>query len=99
MNITIKRAGTSGSPMLQAITDPLLASPHVALLRGQAELSANAGLLPVTLQSVYRPSAAVGDLIEVHDYLEGRAWRGVVSSIEIRLDGGQLTMTQQVERL
>ena len=99
MQIKINRTGTTGYPRLPDIVNPLLSNQNVALLRGQAELTASAGLLPVTLESVYRSGAMPGDLAEIHSHIDGAAWRGVTSSIEISFNDGIITMRQDIERL
>jgi len=80
MRICVKRG--LGTTYTTEINEVLISSIPVALIRGEQELNAGSGLIAVTLETVYRPTAKVGDLIEVADELLGSSWRGICTSVE-----------------
>ena len=94
--ITAKRG--SGDSFAPPITDALISTVPVALARARNELDAHSGLIPCTLSAVYRAGIETGQLVQVHDQMQGAAWQGTIGSVEIRADGIKLTVTMGIER-
>jgi hypothetical protein len=81
----------TGDRQGEDIVDRLLSSVDAQLSRGRAELDANATLQQtVDLTIVYRQGLELGQLVEVHDALQGRSYRGKITGISHRIDGGQV---------
>lgn len=82
----------SGSRNGRDIVEPLLSTNEVALARGRMELDTySPGQQPVTLTVVYRPNLRIGQLIEVHDALQGRSYRGKIVGISHRISRSEAT--------
>lgn len=71
------------------IQDPLIAEIPVAIERGRNEIDANSGLSSLEVEALIRPSLARGHLIEAHDALRGRSWRGKVTSVAFTVESGE----------
>ena len=63
------------------IVDPMITSVAVALERGRYEINEHSGMRSTTLRTKYRNGVRQGQIVEVHDALQGKSWRGKVSSI------------------
>lgn len=63
------------------IENPAISTVEVALQRGRNEIDRHSGLQEVSITSVAKPTARLGLLVEVHDALMGKSWRGKVSGI------------------
>lgn len=74
------------------IIDPLMATPLVLLERGRAEIDANSGLQKVYLTCVYRGGVQAGQLVEVHDSLQGETYRGKIVGAAYRARGNAVTL-------
>ncbi len=66
------------------IVDPLIGSVPVATERGRAEIEAGSGLRATRLIAIYRDGLLPGQLVEVHDALQGESWRGQVQAVQHR---------------
>lgn len=78
--------------------DPLLTNLTPALSRGRKELDDGEGLQDVRLTCVYRPNLKLGDLVEVMDRYQGRAYRGKVTAVEHKFDGVAVTTDLELSR-
>jgi hypothetical protein len=76
--VVMRLPGDSQGPDIQ---DSLITDVSVAIQRGRNEIDANSGLDVMDMEAVIRPSLYRGSLVEAHDALRGKAWRGKVSSI------------------
>ncbi|ABK45054.1 hypothetical protein Mmc1_2555 [Magnetococcus marinus MC-1] len=81
------------------ISDPLLATTEVKLSRGRAEIDAGEDLQEVSLTCVHRPGIMPGQIIEVHDALMGRSWRGKVTGVAHEAAGPRITTSLEVVRV
>lgn len=87
----------SGARQGEDVVDPLIATNEVAVIRGRAELDTYAsGQQPVTLTVVYRPNIRVGQLVEVHDSLQGRSYRGKVVGVSYRLNRNEAVIVVDI---
>jgi hypothetical protein len=81
------------------IVDPLLSDINVALARGRSELDTHAVLQqPIQLTARFRVGVRLGQMIEVHDAMQGVAWRGKVSGISHKYDGRKVITVLDVLR-
>lgn len=87
VSVTVARGTVSGDP----ITDPLCCTTAAATARANSALDDATRFTRYTIESVYRPGLLPGDLIEVAEARSGDTWRGMIDSIEHRLDAGRLT--------
>ena len=68
------------------IIDPLLSTEAAGVSRGQAELDIQGTVKDnVTLQIVYRSNLVTGQLVEVHDALQGVSWKGKLTAISHKI--------------
>lgn len=77
--VVIRYAGNISGPN---VTDALLSTLTAKLERGRVEMDQHA--LPsrvVSLDIVYRPNLRLGQIVEVHDDLQGGMYRGKITSI------------------
>ncbi|ABK43790.1 hypothetical protein Mmc1_1279 [Magnetococcus marinus MC-1] len=81
------------------ISDPLLATTEVKLTRGRAEIDAGEDLQEVALTCVHRPEIMPGQIIEVHDALMGRSWRGKVTGVHHEAVGPRTITSLEVARV
>ncbi|MBF0130997.1 MAG: hypothetical protein HQL75_00210 [Magnetococcales bacterium] len=63
------------------ITDPLLTTELAKRSRGQAEIDSGESLQEVSLTCIHRPGFMPGQLVEVHDALFGKSWRGKITGV------------------
>lgn len=81
------------------VVDALMASLPAALARGRAELDEHALLQqPVDLTVRFRTGVRMGQLIGVHDSLQGASWKGKITGISHRISGGQVYTSLNVMR-
>ncbi|ABK45366.1 hypothetical protein Mmc1_2875 [Magnetococcus marinus MC-1] len=81
------------------ISDPLLATTEAKLSRGRAEIDAGEDLQEISLTCVHRPGVMPGQIIEVHDALMGRSWRGKVTGVAHEAIGPRITTSLEVQRV
>ena len=81
-----------GSRLGPDVIDPLMASPLVLRERGRAEIDAASGLQKVYLTCVYRGGVRAGQLVEVHDSLQGQSYRGKIVGLAYRALGTQVLL-------
>ncbi len=80
------------------VIEPLIGSVPVALERGRADIDVGEGLQTVRLTAIFRVGVEPGQLLEVHDALQGASWRGQVQTIEHRAAGPKLETLLEVLR-
>lgn len=80
----------SGDHPGEDVIDPLITSVGVALARGRYEINEHSGMRPTKLRTAYRDTVRLGDIVEVHDALQGASWRGKVSGISHKSIGPSL---------
>jgi len=80
----------AGDHQGEDVVDPMITSVAVALDRGRFEINEASGMRPTTLETVYRNNVEMGQIVEVHDSLQGSVWRGKISSISHRSKGPEL---------
>lgn len=99
MGLAIKVKRGAGDKQGQDIVDPLVTTVQVAIDRGRAELDSSAeNLQTVQLTVKFRPGIRNGQLIEVHDELQGESWRGKIIGIQYANQGLKLTAQLTVVR-
>ena len=81
------------------ISDPLLSTTEAMRSRGRAEIDAGEDLQEITLTCVHRPSIMPGQIVEVHDALMGRSWRGKVTGVAHEAIGLRITTSLEVVRV
>jgi len=92
--IVLRHAGDKPG---EDIVDSLLSTLEAALARGAYELDKyDDGQQPVTLSITYRPNVRLGQLVEVHDSLQGRSYRGKITSVSHRISRGEATTTVDI---
>ncbi|MBF0629190.1 MAG: hypothetical protein HQL91_13310, partial [Magnetococcales bacterium] len=80
------------------ISDPLLSTDDAKRSRGRAEIDAGEALQEMSLICLHRPGFMPGQLVEVHDALMGRSWRGKVTSVSHSAHGVRLVTSLEVLR-
>lgn len=80
------REGELGLNEAPPIVDPYLSDTVAAVQRGRNFLDSEDGVETVDLDVVYRPGFAKGQLVEVHDALQGEVWRGKIAGISYTID-------------
>ena len=80
------------------IVAPLLAGLLPKQSRAQAEIDAGESLQEVSLTCVFIKEIMPGQLVEVHDAMMGRSWRGKVTSVGHEVNGVVLTTTLELVR-
>lgn len=93
MKIVVKR--NAGDAFAPDISDGLICEIPVALQRGRIEMDLGEGLIPVEQDCVFRANAAVGDLAESFDAMNGAAWRGLATAVEHALTARGELITKQ----
>jgi len=77
--VVIRYAGDISGP---SIADALLAPLHAKLERGRVEMDEHAQpSKDVNLEIVFRPGLRLGQVVEVHDALQGARYRGKITAI------------------
>ena len=79
--------------------DPLLTTVPAAMARGTYEINSRTSVDVIQLRASYRSGVEVGDLIEVHDALQGKTWRGRVTDLAHNIQRTQLWTQLTVERI
>ncbi|MBF0153993.1 MAG: hypothetical protein HQL64_09670, partial [Magnetococcales bacterium] len=80
------------------ISDPLLSTDEAKRSRGRAEIDAGEALQEVSLTCLHRPGLMPGQLVEVHDALMGRSWRGKITSVSHSAQGNKLITSLELLR-
>ncbi len=80
------------------IVAPLLAGLLPKQSRAQAEIDAGESLQEVSLTCIFIPAIMPGQLVEVHDAMMGRSWRGKVTSVGHEVNGVVLTTALELVR-
>ena len=80
------------------IIAPLLAGLLPKQSRAQAEIDAGESLQEVSLTCIFIPAIMPGQLVEVHDAMMGRSWRGKVTSVGHEVNGVVLTTALELVR-
>ncbi|GMQ92473.1 MAG: hypothetical protein BMS9Abin11_1804 [Gammaproteobacteria bacterium] len=80
------------------VVDPMITSIPVALDRGRFEINEASGMRQTTLETVYRNDVEMGQIVEVHDSLQGKSWRGKISSITHTSSGAELITKLNIMR-
>lgn len=89
----------AGNKRGEDIADALLSTVEAQLARGTAELDAHSTApQTVNLSTVYRTGVSLGQLIEVHDALQGQSYRGKITGVSHRIDAGAVTTVLDVVR-
>jgi hypothetical protein len=80
------------------IVAPLLAGLLPKQSRAQAEIDAGESLQEVSLTCLFIPAIMPGQLVEVHDAMMGRSWRGKITSVAHEVNGAVLTTALELIR-
>ncbi|MBF0182527.1 MAG: hypothetical protein HQM03_21125 [Magnetococcales bacterium] len=80
------------------ISEPLLSSDEAKRSRGRAEIDDGEPLQEVLLSCLHRPGFMPGQLVEVHDALMGRSWRGKITSVSHSAQGNKLITSLELLR-
>ena len=78
------------------IIDPLIATDSIAIIRGRNELDARAkGKQQVEYETLPRSGLQPGQVVEVHDALQGSSYRGKIVALALSksLPGGRIRLT------
>ena len=81
------------------ISDPLLSTTDAMRSRGRAEIDAGEDLQEVVITCVHRSGVMPGQIIEVHDALMGRSWRGKVTGVAHEATGPRIITSLEVIRV
>lgn len=85
------------------ISSELITSDAVAVSRGRAELDQHSSALQeVSLTLVYTSGIKLGEIVQVHNQLEGYSWKGKVIEVSHsaeKLSGPRLTTNLVVQRV
>ncbi|MBF0370318.1 MAG: hypothetical protein HQL52_12770 [Magnetococcales bacterium] len=81
------------------ISDPLLSTTEAMRSRGRAEIDSGEDLQEVSLTCVHRPGIMPWQVVEVHDALMGRSWRGKLTSVSHEATGGRITTSLEILRV
>ncbi|MBF0445043.1 MAG: discoidin domain-containing protein [Magnetococcales bacterium] len=87
--VTVMR--NNGQKPAADIFAPLLGSKPALQARAQHELNLGEPLQVVEVRTIYRPGLAPGQLIEIHDALFGRTFRGIITDLIHELDSNTQT--------
>lgn len=96
INIIVQRG--FGDKQGPDISDPLLTDTIVAISRGTKEIDQATSIYAETLRTTFRKGVALGQLVEVHDALQGVSWRGKIVSISHVRKGVTLWTDLDIER-
>lgn len=81
----------AGDKRGEDIVDPLLCTVEVQLARGKTELDLHAAMpQTVNLTTVFRAGVEDGQLVEVHDAMQGMSYRSKIAGVSHRIDGGKV---------
>ncbi|MBF0155170.1 MAG: hypothetical protein HQL64_15635 [Magnetococcales bacterium] len=80
------------------ISEPLLTTDDAKRSRGRSEIDAGEAFQEVSLTCLHRPGFMPGQLVEVHDALMGRSWRGKITSVSHSAKGNKLTSSLELVR-
>ncbi|MBF0383964.1 MAG: hypothetical protein HQL69_23350 [Magnetococcales bacterium] len=80
------------------IIAPLLAGHLPKQSRAQAEIDAGESLQDASLTCIFIPAIMPGQLVEVHDAMMGRSWRGKVTSVGHEVNGVVLITNMELVR-
>lgn len=81
------------------IAEPLITTIPAAIARGTYEINASTSVDVVSLRTSYRASVELGHLVEVHDALQGKTWRGKVVDISHNIQRTQVWTQLSIERI
>jgi hypothetical protein len=80
------------------IADPLLSGLLAKQSRGRAVIDSGEPFQEMSLTCIHRPRVMPGHLVEVHDALMGRSWRGKVTSVAHEANGAVTTTALNLVR-
>ncbi|MBF0358954.1 MAG: discoidin domain-containing protein [Magnetococcales bacterium] len=78
---SVTRERNNGRRPAPDIFAPLLSGKPALIARCEQELDLGEELQIVDITSIYRPGLAPGQLIEIHDTLYGRSFRGILTAL------------------
>jgi hypothetical protein len=84
---------------ISASADPLLATTEAKISRGRAEIDVGEDLQEISLTCVHRRGVMPGQIVEIHDALMGRSWRGKVTGVAVDATGPRITTSLEVQRV
>ena len=89
----------AGDKRGEDIVDPLLSTVEAQLARGTMELDANS-TTPQTVNTtiVYRSGVGLGQLVEVHDAIQGQSYRGKITGVSHRIGSGAVVSMLDIVR-
>lgn len=93
MNIRVFRG--KGDVSSDTIASALISEVYVGLQRGRVEMDIGSNWIPVKQQTVFIPTAMVGDVTQSFDRLNGAAWKGIVTSVHHGLNNQGELITEQ----
>lgn len=92
----VRGAGDKRGPDIQ---DPMLTELAVAMARGRVEIDRATPSRSVQISANFKPGRKTGQLIEVADALQGKVWRGKITSLDNAIEGTKLVSRLTVERV
>ena len=81
------------------IVDPLITTIPAAIARGTYEINKSTSVDAVVLRTSYRSNVKRGGLVEVHDALQGKTWRGRIVDIAHNIQRTQVWTQLSIERI
>lgn len=81
------------------ISDPLLSTVPAAIARGTYEIDSAISVYIVSQRSGFRVGVKLGELVEIHDALQGISWRGRIVGITHASRGATLWTDIDIERV
>jgi len=99
MSIDIVVIRGDGSRFGGIIEDPLITTVPVALSRGQAECDEASPHIPYNITCIYINDVKPGELCEILDSLQGKAWRGKIIGVSHLFNLARLQTTLRIRRV
>ena len=96
IDITVIRG--DGDIQGEDIVDAYLTSDAVAIQRGRNAIDADAKCQTLQLVAKYRAGIRAGQTVRVLDTMQGPAWYGKITSVDLAVDGVKMVANMSVER-
>jgi hypothetical protein len=87
-----------GNILGEEISNTLITSDGIAVQRGRAEIERQTKVTLVRLKTRYHSTARPGMTVCVIDAMQGAAWYGKVTGVDMSYVDGMLTTSMQVEK-
>lgn len=93
--VVIRDEGNNQGP---DIIEPLLGSVPIAIICGQSAIDDSESRFIVTLRTQFVAGVEMGQIIEVHDIVQGAAWRGKIVGITHTKQGAEIFSELEILR-